>query len=162
MLHRYEEITQWGHDRGIYTESDAIQQLSKFHEEFVELCLAYSIYDWNLLADAIGDCVVCLVHVANFDGGPIGVDVICSMPFSDVYHAISSRLRDDYVEYRQCGEIAVFDAKGTGRVITMLSAFASHMGLDFDACVEQAWREIEHRPGRMIDGKFVKDAPGTT
>lgn len=48
-------------------------------------------------------------------------------------------------------------ADGIGSTVVTLVLAANLAGLDFLACVQQAYDEIVNRTGKMIDGQFVKD-----
>lgn len=47
---------------------------------------------------------------------------------------------------------------GIGDVIVCLSNIAEQYGLSVEECLNQAWDDIKDRKGRIINGKFVKEA----
>ena len=47
---------------------------------------------------------------------------------------------------------------GIGDTIVTLIILARMTGTDIESCLALAWAEIENRTGRIIGGKFVKDA----
>lgn len=47
---------------------------------------------------------------------------------------------------------------GIGDTTVVLILLADLAGLKFEACLQAAYDEIKGRTGRMVDGKFVKDA----
>ena len=47
---------------------------------------------------------------------------------------------------------------GIGDTIVTLIILAKMTGTDIESCLALAWAEIENRTGRIIGGKFVKDA----
>ena len=47
---------------------------------------------------------------------------------------------------------------GIGDTIVTLIILAKMTGTDIESCLALAWDEIENRTGRIIGGKFVKDA----
>lgn len=66
----------------------------------------------------------------------------------------------------EMGELADATIKGdlpaftdaVGDVIVCLVNAAYMRGVDFDECLLKAWKAIEHRQGRMVEGgAFVKD-----
>lgn len=65
-LRRDQDIIQWGIDRDIYTESTPMGQWAKLLEETGELAEAIHANDFSEVQDAIGDILVCAVHVARF------------------------------------------------------------------------------------------------
>ena len=46
---------------------------------------------------------------------------------------------------------------GIGDTMVVLIMQASILGLRIEDCLEAAYNEIEHRKGRLLDGKFVKE-----
>lgn len=68
MIHREQDIIQWGIDRNLYNGSDALRQFGKMKEEAEELLSGLQSDDHDEIKDGIGDIIVCLVHVARFHG----------------------------------------------------------------------------------------------
>lgn len=66
----------------------------------------------------------------------------------------------------ECGELCQGMAKGNqeqiidsiGDIYVVLTVLSLQLGLDIEACIEQAYNEIKDRKGQMIDGVFVKEA----
>ena len=50
----------------------------------------------------------------------------------------------------------VIDAIGDIYVTLVLQA--NLWGVDMDHCIDAAYKEIQHRTGKMVDGAFVKDS----
>lgn len=48
-------------------------------------------------------------------------------------------------------------ASEMGDVLVTLIIVAEQLGLGLHDCLDIAYRKIEHRKGKMIDGKFVKE-----
>lgn len=48
-------------------------------------------------------------------------------------------------------------ADAIGDCAVVLTILAAQYSLDFERCVELAYREIKDRRGRMVDGMFVKE-----
>lgn len=46
---------------------------------------------------------------------------------------------------------------GIGDVVVTLVIIAAQFELDFDLCIESAYKEIKDRKGRMVDGVFIKE-----
>lgn len=63
----------------------------------------------------------------------------------------------------EAGELAGNIARGKditddiGDMIVVLVNIAERNDLTLKECVNQAWNDIKHRKGKMIDGVFVKD-----
>lgn len=55
-------------------------------------------------------------------------------------------------------EVSAELADGIGDVLVTLIIVAEQLGLDIHDCLEGAYNEIKDRKGKMIDGKFVKEA----
>lgn len=47
---------------------------------------------------------------------------------------------------------------GLGDVQVTLIILAKQLGLDYDACLEAAYKEISERKGKTINGTFIKNA----
>ena len=45
-----------------------------------------------------------------------------------------------------------------GDLLVTIIIFSKQVGLDPVICLNDAWREIEHRHGKTINGVFVKDS----
>ena len=46
---------------------------------------------------------------------------------------------------------------GIGDMVVVLTNLAHLSGTDIEFCIEQAYKEISSRKGKMINGTFVKD-----
>lgn len=60
-----EDIRNWARERDIYIFSTATAQYMKACEEFGELASALTKNRQDLIRDAIGDILVCLIHVCT-------------------------------------------------------------------------------------------------
>lgn len=49
-------------------------------------------------------------------------------------------------------------ADGVGDVLVTLIIVTEQLGLDLKDCLESAYDEIKDRKGKMVNGKFVKEA----
>lgn len=47
------------------------------------------------------------------------------------------------------------DAIGDIQVVMII--LANQLGLDYDECLEKAYKVIEHRTGKTVNGTFIKD-----
>jgi NTP pyrophosphatase (non-canonical NTP hydrolase) len=45
-----------------------------------------------------------------------------------------------------------------GDILVTLIISARMLGIDLEVALESAWEEIKDRKGRLVDGKFLKDA----
>lgn len=63
----------------------------------------------------------------------------------------------EFLEAVQAEDIdAVID--GIGDTLVTLIIACAGQNLDLADCLQAAWKEIEHRTGKMVDGVFVKNA----
>jgi len=46
---------------------------------------------------------------------------------------------------------------GIGDILVTVIILARQLGYTPEECLEQAWKEIENRTGKTVDGVFVKD-----
>lgn len=65
MESKFELIRKWAYEKGIYEKGDVKTQYVKFQEEAGELAKAIMKNDYDEFIDAIGDCVVVLVNLAE-------------------------------------------------------------------------------------------------
>lgn len=67
-MKEFKLIREWAADRGIYKKGDPKTQYIKLQEEAGELAKALLKNDRPEIEDAIGDCVVVLVNLAELCG----------------------------------------------------------------------------------------------
>lgn len=77
-------IREWATDRGIYKKGDPKTQYIKLQEEAGELAKALLINDRSEIKDAIGDCVVVLVNLAE----------LCGMSLEDCVESAWHEIKD--------------------------------------------------------------------
>jgi NTP pyrophosphatase (non-canonical NTP hydrolase) len=68
LTSEFEPIREWAEEKGIYEKGDPKTQTLKLVEEVGELSKAVINEDIDEVKDAIGDCVVVLVSVAELSG----------------------------------------------------------------------------------------------
>ena len=68
MKQKFELIREWAKEKGIYEKGDAKTQYIKLQEEAGELAKAILKKDEEEIIDALGDCVVVLVNLAELCG----------------------------------------------------------------------------------------------
>lgn len=156
-----ENVEQWAEERGIYEQSTEAHQQAKALEEIGEYLTAQTDEE---RMDAIGDIAVCIVNAAyfrekeerNWSEGELeyglqwfSVDEENWCPEGDKIFWVAENVArtDNYITSEN-----YYDA------LTMLWDQSCTDGLPFCECLEKAWDEIKSRKGRMIDGKFVKNA----
>ncbi|MEJ7218767.1 MazG-like family protein [Staphylococcus gallinarum] len=152
-----QKIEKWAEDRNLHT-ADPIKQYDKLIEEFGELMKGINKQDMFMIKDSIGDMYVVMVIM----GVQTGNSVIGLLKDSGV-----DTLRPKHSTYRYVHIVA-----GLARELNKGSYILSEIYelnkqlvktcgeyyLDFTDCVALAYEEIKDRKGKMIDGKFVKEA----
>jgi len=128
-------VEQWAEERGIYEQSTEAHQQAKALEEVGEYLTAENDDE---RMDAIGDIAVCIVNAARFRIKDINIKCTIRDEICDVTYAILHR---DY-----------------DFALGILHDLSINHKYNFNLCLEKAWNEIKKRKGRMIDGKFVKNA----
>jgi hypothetical protein len=144
-----ENARKWGIDRGIYTQSTALDQSKKYLEEEEELEDAIKASDLPEIEDALGDIVVCAVHQFVFTGK---FDEFSSLSEFGLVTTNSTMealdlLRTQY-EYQIYRPIDTF---------ICINEIADAYDVDLEKAYQNCWNEIKDRTGRFVDGVFVKD-----
>jgi NTP pyrophosphatase (non-canonical NTP hydrolase) len=65
LKNEFNSIREWADSKGIYAKGDVKTQYVKLQEEAGELAKAIMKDDYEEFVDAIGDCVVVLVSIAE-------------------------------------------------------------------------------------------------
>lgn len=128
-------VEKWAEERGIYEQSTEAHQQAKALEEVGEYLTAETDEE---RMDAIGDIAVCIVNAAYFTGEPL-------------------KIHDTTTDYIGCVAKSLIGSYYM-QAICELKCCARYEDLNFNHCLEKAWDEIKNRKGRMIGGKFVKNA----
>jgi NTP pyrophosphatase (non-canonical NTP hydrolase) len=68
LTNEFQPIRDWAKEKGIYEKGDIKTQTMKLQEEIGELANAVLKKEFLLTSDAIGDCVVVLTSIAEFNG----------------------------------------------------------------------------------------------
>jgi hypothetical protein len=161
----YKNVTDWGDIRGMYQESDAVNQAAKALEEVGEFLVAeqdkkLAITDTQLetaigdLKDAIGDTVVCLIHAFNFvnlyeQHGYMEDGVLKNVFNPDKNHQRPPQITIMLASSLICGG-------HYGSAITIMTYIAEGLGYPIEECYQKAWDAIKDRKGMFINKKYVK------
>ncbi|MFQ3872311.1 MazG-like family protein [Staphylococcus sp. Mo2-1] len=151
------KIEQWAEDRNLHT-ADPIKQYDKPVEEFGELMKGINKQDMDMIKDSIGDIYVVMVILSVQTGNSIlgllknsTVDTLrpkhSTFMYISVMDDLARELNKGYYILSEIYELKKQLAKTCGEYY-----------LDFTGCVVLAYDEIKDRKGKMIDGKFVKEA----
>lgn len=155
---------QWGIQRKLYENSNRNRQISKYLEEKGELAQAVTKDSVVDIADAIGDILVCMTHIAVFN---YAHDILgkylynharkgCTDEERENWHAtINTLLADlDHCTRTLCKPMSTFAFNG---IIQALHKIADGYGLTLQRCMQHAWEQIKDRKGEFKDGLFIKD-----
>lgn len=159
-------IKLWALDRNLIEGSSFSKQSSKLLEEVGEMSL--HINKGKPVTDDIGDIIVVITILCAI----AGLDVENYIPKTVLEPSELEMDNDQLLAMINlgCSSLAVCQfqnnlegsVRGMGHVIAglfeALGAMAEKYGVDVRDCLEEAYNEIKDRKGRMIDGKFVKEA----
>ena len=159
--HSYESITKliagWHHDRNLIEGCKTVSQFTKLTEEYGEL--AANLCRGKCVQDDIGDMMVVLVNLAAREGVTLMQCLLLSSR-----QAVINNIDECFLGVTiGIGDLAKSVLAGTemkghiGEILFSLQELASLSGHTSLQCLLVAWKEIEHRKGRMIDGFFVKE-----
>jgi len=85
-------IREWAKNKGIYNSGDVKTQTLKLFEEAGELSIAILNEDYNEFVDAIGDCVVVLVSIAELGNKSFNTkNITIENCINEAYDVISKR-----------------------------------------------------------------------
>ncbi|MEB7753300.1 MazG-like family protein [Staphylococcus pseudoxylosus] len=158
LIELTQKIEQWAEDRNLHT-ADPIKQYDKLIEEFGELMKGINKQDIDMIKDSIGDMYVVLVIMSKQTGSSV-VDLLkdgrmdtlrpkhSTFSYVDCLFSLSESVT--LREYE-----IIHDVEDIKRE---LAKTCGEYYLDFTDCVALAYNEIKDRKGKMIDGKFVKEA----
>lgn len=138
-----ENIEQWGKDRELDKKATVEGQAVKTAEEMAELIIGISKDKIDVIEDSIGDVFVTLV-VGNMIDKKTDLRPLRLIDFILSHTAILTKFG--------------YEEEMLKDIIFLLMRISSRYGLDFVECVESAYKEIKDRKGKMINGKFVKEA----
>ncbi|UUY79085.1 MazG-like family protein [Staphylococcus saprophyticus] len=152
-----EKIEQWAEDRNLHT-ANPVKQYDKLVEEFGELMKGINKQDMGMIKDSIGDMYVVMVILSKQTGNSVlsllkngGVDTLRPKHNTFMYVHVMDNLaggvnKGSYILSE------IYELK------KQLARTCGEYYLDFTDCVALAYEEIKDRKGKMIDGKFVKEA----
>lgn len=152
-----EKIEQWAEARNLHT-ADPIKQYDKLIEEFGELMKGINKQDMPMIEDSIGDMYVVMVIMSvqtrNSLVNLLEVSEVDTLrPQHNTFMYI--HVMDDLARELNKGSYILSEVYELKKQLIKTSG---EYYLDFTDCVELAYNEIKDRKGKMIDGKFVKEA----
>lgn len=152
-------VEQWAEERGIYEQSTGAHQQAKALEEVGEYLTAETYID---LKDAAGDIAVCLVNAAKIksietEGAyqPLRSDI--ENPYNDEFEPENGLLYERDM-MANVAKLIIMESYDIAYSCLSDAVSSKGLGITMVECLELAWDEIKNRKGRMIDGKFVKNA----
>lgn len=155
-------IEQWAEDRNLHT-ADPIKQYDKLIEEFGELMKGINKHDMAMIKDSIGDMYVVLVVMGrqlNLSMADLlkdeSVDTLRPQHSTFGYVRVLNRLADNMKSNEfYDGYVFIWNALDIEK---QLAKTCGEYNISLMDCVGLAYNEIKDRKGKMINGKFVKEA----
>lgn len=151
-------IEQWAEDRNLHT-ADPIKQYDKLIEEFGELMKGINKQDMPMIEDSIGDMYVVMTILSMQTGNSMvklledgGIETIRPKHSTFSYMLILSDLGDLLNDRISFIMPQIYELKN------QLARTCGEYNISFMDCVGLAYNEIKDRKGKMINGKFVKEA----
>jgi NTP pyrophosphatase (non-canonical NTP hydrolase) len=92
----FELIRGWARQRGIYRNGDTKTQCLKLYEEAGELSKAILKEDRDEFIDAIGDCVVVLVNLAEL--GNVSIEHCIEMAYTQIANRKGKMINGTFVK----------------------------------------------------------------
>lgn len=162
LLELTKNIEQWAEDRNLHT-ADPIKQYDKLIEEFGELMKGINKQDMSMIKDSIGDMYVVLVVMGRQLGLSMTdllkekrVDTLRPQHSTFGYVRVLNRLADNMQSNEfYDGYVFIWNASDIEK---QLIRTCGEYNISFMDCVGLAYNEIKDRKGKMINGKFVKEA----
>lgn len=161
-----EQVQQWSIDRNLNT-ADPMKQFDKLVEEHGELVKGINKKDTQVIKDSIGDMfVVITIMMQQIKGdvelaiklmsfGDYDISTICYVnSLNDVGNRLNEFVNERPFDSSLFSELQAY----LSNVIGMLEETAKTYNTDLTTCVQLAYDEIKNRKGKMVDGKFVKEA----
>ncbi|GAB0227689.1 MazG-like family protein [Staphylococcus pseudintermedius] len=168
-------IEQWSTERGLH-EGSPIKQFDKLVEEFGELVKGQNKQDKEMIKDSVGDMFIVLTimvqqikRIMNIeDNDPLMQSaVLFSYILRDVEHStvdyiltlgeLGDKLQVFYEERTDLVSLSYILTSITD-LIALLDVTTHFNNTDIKSCVQLAYDEIKDRKGKIIDGKFIKEA----
>jgi len=153
----------WGTDRlicGPEGQGTAVGQAKKMLEEAGELVLALAQRDDREIADGIGDVFVTLVMICERHyTGQNWIARLCGASTDYLYTAAMQGVGAVAVRVLTAvGEESLDVLPACCAMMREITAIARANNLTVEECAQLAWDEIKDRKGKMVNGKFVKEA----
>lgn len=154
------KIEHWAIDRELDKKGTVKGQSIKTAEEIAELIKGISKDDIDLIKDSIGDVFVTFVI-----GNMLDENIDMEENYEEVKRCMTPNIKEN--KPREIERLAKsikdiiregYDEDTLYHGLLNIMAIADIYNLDFKGCVESAYKEIENRKGKMINGTFVKEA----
>ncbi|HHU6749353.1 TPA: MazG-like family protein [Staphylococcus pseudintermedius] len=175
MKQLIKNIEQWSIERGLH-EGSPIKQFDKLVEEFGELVKGQNKQDKEMIKDSVGDIFIVLTIMVQQikkimkieDSDPLMQSaVIFSYILRDFEHStvdyiltlggLGNKLQVFYEERTDLVSLSYILTSITD-LIALLDVTTHFNNTDIKSCVQLAYDEIKDRKGKIIDGKFIKEA----
>lgn len=166
------KVIEWAEDRNLVSTDKVSQraQYLKTLEELGELAEGINKADMDLIKDAIGDVLVCLIILSEdmgCDSTSDTMSVVLDCGGTDMwcnFHPMVSLLTllaelGDEVFYDGDVRTGYIELEDTfGIMCTTLARLCTPFGLNVVDCLEHAYDQIKDRKGIMYNRVFIKES----
>ena len=173
------QILQWGEARKFRGNTTPYNQAMKYLEEFAEFQNAFAIDDHSEMEDAIGDMyvVACMCYLSMVSDKPkfeyeqakglageleieVGKALLATSPERYMVAMVGAEkfIMDTVMVIAANRKQPVMTRVACRKLIAIPAIIADMVGLDFDECMDKAYKAIEYRKGEWRGGVFVKEA----
>ena len=157
MLYNLNLIAKWFEETGILAASTPSKQFIKLPEELGEIGeeISTGFYDKEALAKEIGDYIVVLTGVCLLTGCPLSIIEMNGCKFKSVDGAfICLTVKTGLLAAAIAKDKTAMDAlMDCGWAIDGL---CKTLDIDKNECARLAYKKIEKRTGKMVNGVFIK------
>lgn len=160
------KIEKWSTDRNLST-ADPIKQFDKLIEEHGELVKGINKQDEQIIKDSIGDMFVVITIIMQQINGYMDVAIrtykfgeyqSSTVEYIRELNDVGQKLHKFINEDSKNGDLFAEVQAHLSNVIGLLDITSKEYNTDLITCVQLAYDEIKDRKGKMINGKFVKEA----
>lgn len=160
------KIEKWSTDRNLST-ADPIKQFDKLIEEHGELVKGINKQDEQVIKDSIGDMFVVITIIMQQINGDMKLAIkirhfgkyqSSTVRYIKELNEVGQKLYKFTNENSKDGDLFAKVQTHLSNVIGLLDTTSKEYNTDLITCVQLAYDEIKDRKGKMINGKFVKEA----
>lgn len=139
-----EQVREWARSKGIYDKSTADHQKLLCYAEIGELADELAKENYDAAEMELGDVIVTLINYCEMSGSALIVGDFCG-----AMHRPTELNLLEYLTYE------VMEEDDPEKYIAII---ANRIGTTPEKALKRALDKITKRTGKMVGGKFVKDA----